>query len=277
MSARYAVVLLTGAVLPAGPAYAALLEVLGERVDAVGKDLEVYAGDQPPPDYGLATEVRGILRVADARGFERFHLVGYSGGGASSLAFAAVHGERLLSLALLEPAWAGNERMEAEEGVMQGFRALEGLPADQFMAGFMRLQLAPGVEPPPRPDGRRRRGWPSAQRVCTPSSTRSTMAISTSGHCGHSTGRCTSRSAAAATLTTTAGWRSGWPVSSLTSLSRRSPSATTSIRRTGSSQSALQTHCSHSGNAQNRDREQHRTRVAHRSAQTDPALLPERL
>ena len=153
MKTRHRVLLLPGGVLPAEPAYAALLEVLGERVDAVAKDLEVYAEDQPPPDYSLDNEVRGILREADAHGFERFHLVGYSGGGASSLAFAAVHGERLLSLALLEPAWAGNERTEAEETVMQGFRALEALPPDQFMAGFMRLQLAHGVEPPPPPQG----------------------------------------------------------------------------------------------------------------------------
>ena len=121
MSTRHAVVLLPGAVLPAEPAYAALLQVLGERVTAVAKDLEVYSGEEPPPDFGLDTEVEGTLRVADAHGFDRFHLVGYSGGGASSLAFAAAHGERLLSLALLEPAWAGNERTAAEEVVMQGF------------------------------------------------------------------------------------------------------------------------------------------------------------
>jgi pimeloyl-ACP methyl ester carboxylesterase len=127
--------------------------VLGEQVDAVAKDLEVYAGEEPPPDFNLATEVEGILREADAHGFERFHLVGYSGGGASSLAFTAAHGERLLSLALLEPAWAGNERTAAEESLMQRFRALEPLPPDEFMAGFMRLQLAPGVEPPPPPAG----------------------------------------------------------------------------------------------------------------------------
>ena len=36
---------------------------------------------------------------------------------------------------------------------MERFRALESLPADQFMAGFVRLQLAPGVEPPPPPEG----------------------------------------------------------------------------------------------------------------------------
>jgi pimeloyl-ACP methyl ester carboxylesterase len=153
MAARHLVVILPGGVLPAEPAYAALLHVLGERVDAVAKDLEVYSGDRPPTDYTLDTEVAGILREADAHGFDRFHLVGYSGGGASSLAFAALHGERLLSLALLEPAWAGNVRTVEEDAVMQRFRALEPLPPDRFMAGFMRLQLAPDVEPPPPPEG----------------------------------------------------------------------------------------------------------------------------
>ncbi len=150
---RHSVVLLPGGVLPAQPAYASLLQVLGDRVDAVAKDLEVYGGEQPPADYSLATEVAGILRVADGHRFARFHLVGYSGGGASSLAFAAMHPDRLLSLGLLEPAWAGNERTPAEEALMEHFRALEPLPRDQFMRGFMHLQLAPGVEPPPSPEG----------------------------------------------------------------------------------------------------------------------------
>ena len=142
-----------GGVLPAKPAYAAILEVLGDRVDAAAKDLEVYLGDQPPPDYSLDIEVEGVRREAEARGFDRFHLVGYSGGGASSLAFAVRYGERLLSLALLEPAWAGNERTDEEEALWLRFRALKGLPLDRFMAGFMRLQLAPGLEPPPPPEG----------------------------------------------------------------------------------------------------------------------------
>jgi len=153
VATRHLVLLLPGGVLPAEPAYAALLEVLGERVRAVAKDLEVYAGDEPPPSFSLGTEVEGILREADAHGFDRFHLVGYSGGGASSLAFAALYPERLLSLALLEPAWAGNDRTPAEDALMPHFRALEPLPPDQFMAGFMRLQLAPGVEPPPPREG----------------------------------------------------------------------------------------------------------------------------
>lgn len=152
-STRHAVVLLPGGVLPAAPAYAALLEALGDRVDAVAKDLEVYAGEQPPPRYGLETEIEGLLREAGAHGFDRFHLVGYSGGGASALAFAAGHGERLLSLALLEPAWAGNEQTPEEDALWEQFHALAALPTDQFMAGFTRLQLAPGVDPPERPSG----------------------------------------------------------------------------------------------------------------------------
>ena len=153
VSTRHRVVFLPGGVLPAEPAYAALLQVLGGRVEAITKDLEVYSGDRPPEDFALGLEVEGILREADAHGSDRFHLVGYSAGGACSLAFAARHGERLLSLALLEPAWAGNDRTAAEEAVWLRFRALEGLPPDRFMAGFVRLQLAPGVDPPPPAEG----------------------------------------------------------------------------------------------------------------------------
>ena len=150
---RYPVVFLPGGVLPAEPAYAAMLQVLGERVDAVVKDLEVYTGERPPADYRLGVEVAGILREADAHGFERFHLVGYSAGGASSLAFTAEHSDRLLSLSLLEPAWAGNDRTTEEDALWRRFQALKASPPDEFMAGFVRLQLAPGVEPPSPPEG----------------------------------------------------------------------------------------------------------------------------
>lgn len=153
MSTRHAVVLLPGGVLPAEPAYAALLAALEGSVDAIAKDLEVYAGDEPPTDYTLETEVDGIIRETAAHGFDRFHLVGYSAGGACSVAFAAQHSERVLSLALLEPAWAGNVRTPEEEALMAQFQALEGLSPDEFMAGFVTLQLAPDAEPPPPPEG----------------------------------------------------------------------------------------------------------------------------
>jgi len=140
--------------MPAALAYEALVAALGPDVRAVVKDLEVYATDAPPAGYGLDTEIAGIARAADAAGFEHFNLVGYSGGGAASLAFAARHPGRLLSLALLEPAWAGNEGRSPEEvALAEQFDRLDKLPAAERMGEFMRLQLAPGVEPPPPPPG----------------------------------------------------------------------------------------------------------------------------
>jgi pimeloyl-ACP methyl ester carboxylesterase len=144
------VILLPGGILPADLAYGALIDALGNGTEALAKDLELYAGDEPPLDYSLDSEVVSVLREADARGWERFHLVGYSGGGAAALATAAQDPGRLLSLALLEPAWAGNwDLSEAERRIWRGLEKLEALtdPAE-FMAAFVRLELRPGVLPP---------------------------------------------------------------------------------------------------------------------------------
>ena len=146
------VVFLPGSVMPAGPAYERLLVELGSDVDARPKDLEIYATSTPPPDWSLATEEDGISRVADDAGFSRFHLVGYSGGGAACLAYTAHHPERLLSLALLEPAFAGWQRMtQPERAKLEQFRDVLRFDDSEQMARFQALQLAPGVEPvPPR-------------------------------------------------------------------------------------------------------------------------------
>ena len=143
------VILLPGSILPADLAYGVLIDALDDEVEAVAKDLEVYAGDEPAGDYSLHDEVAGVVREADARSWERFHIVGYSGGGAAALAAAARHPDRLLSLALLEPAWAGNwDLSEAELAISREFEKLDALTPDEFMAAFVRLQLRPGVTPP---------------------------------------------------------------------------------------------------------------------------------
>jgi pimeloyl-ACP methyl ester carboxylesterase len=148
------VILLPGVVLPAELAYSSLMAALGTDVDAVAKDLEVYATDEPPEGYTLDHEVAGVVREAAGRGWERFHLAGYSGGGAAALAFTALHPDRLLSLALLDPAWAGNWDLSPEERALwQEYERLERLPHQQFMEMFVRLQLRPGVSPPSPPSG----------------------------------------------------------------------------------------------------------------------------
>ena len=147
-------ILLPGGVMPADLAYGALIDALGDDVVAVAKDLEVYAAPEPPRNYTLEHEIGGVLRTARDAGFDRFHLVGYSGGGASSLAVAASHPERLLSLALIEPAWMGNEGLSPEEeAVWREFDRIMSLPPEQMMPAFVSAQLAPGVEPPPPPPG----------------------------------------------------------------------------------------------------------------------------
>jgi pimeloyl-ACP methyl ester carboxylesterase len=141
-------------VLPAELAYGALVEALGADAEAVLKELEVYREGEPPPRYSLDDEAVGVLREADERGWSRFHLVGYSGGGAAALAFAARFPDRLWSLALLEPAWAGRwDLSPTEQALWDSYDELEALPPDQFMGAFMRLGVKPGVELPSPPPG----------------------------------------------------------------------------------------------------------------------------
>jgi len=150
----FLVMLLPGSVLPGDLAYGPLLAALDSTTDAVVKELEVYATPEAPADYTLELEVGGVLRDADERGWEQFHLVGYSGGGSAALAFAARHSERLASLALLEPAWAGRRDLSPpEQALWLEYDRLEALPPDQFMRTFMRLNVKSGVELAPPPPG----------------------------------------------------------------------------------------------------------------------------
>ena len=141
------VIFVPGAVTPAEPSYGPLLQAIGDQIQPILKELEVYATDAPPADYGLELEVKGIRRVADAAGVPRFHLVGYSAGGASSLAFTARYPERLRSLALIEPAWSGRVTAEDAEDWAELGRVMS-LPPDERMPAFIRWHMRPGVQPP---------------------------------------------------------------------------------------------------------------------------------
>jgi pimeloyl-ACP methyl ester carboxylesterase len=153
-SVSHPVLLLPGSVLPGTLAFPALVDALGDRAVAVIKELEVYKSLAPPFGYTLDTEVAGVLHEADAHGWDTFHLVGYSGGGSVALATAARSGARLRSLSLLEPAWAGDwDWSPAHRQLWQTYRAIEALPAEEFMEAFRALQLQPGVPLPPLPPG----------------------------------------------------------------------------------------------------------------------------
>jgi pimeloyl-ACP methyl ester carboxylesterase len=144
-------VLVSGAGLPADLAFAPLLAELGDQTQPVLHALELFSQEQAPTGYTLETEIAGITAAADAARLDQFHLVGYSGGGGASLAFAAEWPQRLLSLALIEPAWAGNDLPPGEQAVWEEFERIGGLAPSEVMTAFVAAHLAPGVPPPPPP------------------------------------------------------------------------------------------------------------------------------
>jgi pimeloyl-ACP methyl ester carboxylesterase len=146
------VICLPGAVAPAAQRYAPLKATLQGEADLHLLDLEVYRGDKPPDGYSVEVELAAIDRFAASLGLERFHLLGYSGGGFISLAYSGTRPGRLMSLALFEAA-AIPGQMTADElaffSALQG--KLRGLDGAAFMSAFVAHHLKPGVPAPPPP------------------------------------------------------------------------------------------------------------------------------
>ncbi|MBJ7600477.1 MAG: alpha/beta hydrolase [Candidatus Nephthysia bennettiae] len=144
------VIALPGGVMPAAMRYAPLASALGDEAQFHIKDLEVYAEQEPPAGYSIDLEIEGLARFANSLRLDRFHLLGYSGGGFVSLAFAGAHPDRLLSLALFEPASVPGDLCAEEARHNAQLRtALAGLDGPEFMRAFMSVQVRPGVEIPP--------------------------------------------------------------------------------------------------------------------------------
>jgi pimeloyl-ACP methyl ester carboxylesterase len=144
------VIALPGGVMPAAMRYQPLAAAVDADVRLHPKDLEVYSAGQPPAGYGVDAEVSAVSGFADSLGLRQFHLLGYSGGGFVSLAFAGSHPDRLLSLALFEPASIPG-RLTGEEARL--YRRLDerlsGLSGPEFMQAFVALQVREGVEVTP--------------------------------------------------------------------------------------------------------------------------------
>lgn len=146
------VIFLLGILMPAALRYERLVTALGGDVDPLLKELEVYRGPVvPPPGYSLEAELAGIADAADEAGLERFHLYGHSGGGACALAFTASQPERVLTLAIDEPAIDFSP--EDLKQIEQVFLPMLKLPPEQQMRAFVKEQMRAGVDPPPPPEG----------------------------------------------------------------------------------------------------------------------------
>jgi pimeloyl-ACP methyl ester carboxylesterase len=148
------VICVPGSVAPAAQRYGPLIKGVGDAADLHLKDLEVYREAAPPDGYAIDDELAAIDRLADSKDLDRFHLVGYSGGGFISLAYSGTRARRILSLGLFEPAQIPGELTAEERDFFSTLeRKLEGLEGDEFMAMFVREQVKPGVTVPPPPPG----------------------------------------------------------------------------------------------------------------------------
>jgi len=148
------VICVPGSVAPAAQRYRPLLEAVGDDAGLHLKDLEVYRDATPSADYSIEEELDAIDRFAQSKGLERFHLVGYSGGGFISLAYSGTRPNRILSLGMFEPARIPGRLTADEQAFFSELeRKLDGLRGDQFMATFVREQVKPGAVLAPPPPG----------------------------------------------------------------------------------------------------------------------------
>lgn len=144
------VICLPGGVAPAAQRYAPLKAAIGEAAELHLKDLEVYRDAAPPADYSIDLELAAVDRFAHSLRLDRFHLVGYSGGGFVSLAYSGTRQERLLSLGLFEPAMIPGLMTAREQAEVEALRhSLDGLTGPAFMSTFVQEQVKPGVQLPP--------------------------------------------------------------------------------------------------------------------------------
>ena len=203
---RTQAILLPGGVMPAELAYGALLAALGDDVQAVAKELEIYADATPPA--GTRSSTRPTASCGPRTRPASTASTSSATRPAAPRAWRSPPASRAAaSLALIEPAWMGNDELSRGTRDLARFDRIAALPPEQMLPAFVANQLAAGVEPPPPPPGPRHRGWRAARPGARLVETFAPPASISTG-CARSTSPSSSRSAARATPTTTAGWPS---------------------------------------------------------------------
>jgi pimeloyl-ACP methyl ester carboxylesterase len=221
----YPAVFLPGILMPASARYALLRSVLTDMRSTITKELEVYATPQPPPSYSVKAEVDGLSRFADDHALERFHLYGHSAGGAIALAYVAEHTDRVVSLAVDEPAsdFSDEDRQAIEVSLPE---AIDILPVPERMA-LSRGALCGTVSSCPRRNRRQSiLRWRSVLPVLWRSAVRWPNTGLTVTRCERSRGLCITAMAASATSGGKL-WRRGSSVNSTTAQSSGSTVSTT--------------------------------------------------
>lgn len=98
----------------------------GRGYRSIAPNLRGYSPGANPRDaseYSMADLVADVIGIADARGADRFHLVGHDWGGALAWSVAAAHPQRLLSLTSISTPHSA-AMLEALRGSTQSLRSV---------------------------------------------------------------------------------------------------------------------------------------------------------
>lgn len=138
-----------------------LLPRLTERFRVVAPDIVGFGYTARPADfdYSLDAWVAFTIRLLDALGIERAHLVGNSFGGGLSLALAVRHPERVGKLVLmgsaglefdltpgLDAVWGYEPSLEAMRELMKLFAFNHALVSDDIVVSRYQASIRPGYQ-----------------------------------------------------------------------------------------------------------------------------------
>jgi pimeloyl-ACP methyl ester carboxylesterase len=130
----------------AGTAIEAFAERLRDRFDVMLLGLRVW-GLPPGDGYGIDVEVAA---VAEAAGPEPVHLAGFSAGATVALAAALALGDAVRSVAVLEPAFIGDDDWDPAEAEWRAaIASLRSTATAEEVGRFRGMLTAPGAVPPP--------------------------------------------------------------------------------------------------------------------------------
>jgi pimeloyl-ACP methyl ester carboxylesterase len=124
-------------------------KALGEAMPVAAKLLEVRT-TASVVGYRLDAEADAAVRVADARGWDRVHLYGFSGGATAAIVAALRRPDRVSTLTLVEPATIGNDPWHPTEvEYWRRLDAIQLLPDPSRQEAFRVMLLASGEPLPP--------------------------------------------------------------------------------------------------------------------------------
>jgi pimeloyl-ACP methyl ester carboxylesterase len=129
-----------------GTSIEAFAQQIQRQVDVTLLGLRVW-GLAPGERYDMGVEVAA---VAETAGSEPVHLAGFSAGATVALAAALALGDAVRSVALMEPAFIGDDDWDPAEAEWRSRqRDIKALPRGDRIVPFRRLLMRPGLEPPP--------------------------------------------------------------------------------------------------------------------------------